>query len=72
MFGAPALPDARSNVRACPHRCVDMSVAVLLRQAILEHLGKHKLVYENFHVLPKHHFAIHHPGQFARDGVVTD
>ena len=45
---------------------------VLLRQAIVEHLEKHKSVYESIHLLPKHHFAILLPEQFARDGVLTD
>ena len=45
---------------------------VLLRQAIAEHLEKHKSLYGNVHVVPKHHFAIHLPEQVARDGVLTD
>ena len=70
--GANADKDARCSIFCQAIGLVIPELLVSGPQAIVEHLEKHKSVYESIHLLPKHHFAIHLPEQFARDGVLTD
>lgn len=43
-----------------------------LQLALKTHLESHILAYGEEHLVPKHHFSLHHPSQLVRDGVLLD
>ena len=47
-------------------------VASTLQSALAKHMAAHTRVYGDEHLLPKHHFMLHIPGQILRDKCMLD
>ncbi len=72
-----AVPQAESFIAMC--QVLDQVVPGatdhtpdILQQALREHMDKFKVAYGAEHMKPKHHFNMHQPQQFRRDGMLLD